>query len=107
MGDPVVLSTDGPHAGRSSLPARALAGRLPVRADRGEQRPLGCVDPCLARLGGRVGEPQDGPVTVHAAVPRDTRATYALAAGVTRTVGLDFTVPGLITAGSQPLLESV
>ncbi|MFF9505198.1 DUF3370 family protein [Streptomyces sp. NPDC014656] len=46
-------------------------------------------------------------VYVRPTVPRDTIGTYTLAAGATRTVKLDFTVPGLITAGSQLLLESV
>ncbi|MFD6417990.1 DUF3370 family protein [Streptomyces sp. NPDC060194] len=46
-------------------------------------------------------------VYVRPTVPRDTIGTYTLAAGATRTVKLDFMVPGLITAGSQLLLESV
>ncbi|MFB7025722.1 MULTISPECIES: DUF3370 family protein [unclassified Streptomyces] len=46
-------------------------------------------------------------VYVRPTAPRDTIGTYALPAGTTRTVTLDFVVPGLITAGSQLLLESV
>ncbi|MGW8887556.1 DUF3370 family protein [Streptomyces sp. NPDC055749] len=46
-------------------------------------------------------------VYVRPTVPRDTIGSYQLAPGATRSVSLDFIVPGLITAGSQLLLESV
>ncbi|MFD3531687.1 hypothetical protein [Streptomyces sp. NPDC058664] len=46
-------------------------------------------------------------VYVRPTVPRDEIGTYALPANTTRTVTLDFIVPGLITAGSQLLLESM
>lgn len=46
-------------------------------------------------------------VYVRPTVPRDTLAELALPAGATRSVRLRFLVPGLITAGSQILLESV
>lgn len=51
--------------------------------------------------------PQLRTAYVRPTVPRDIIGTYALPAGATRTVALDFVVPGLITAGSQVLLESV
>ncbi|MET7826997.1 DUF3370 family protein [Streptomyces sp. NPDC005386] len=51
--------------------------------------------------------PEFRTVYVRPTVPRDTIGTYTLPAGSTRTVVLDFVVPGLITAGSQLLLESV
>ncbi|MFB7299213.1 DUF3370 family protein [Streptomyces rubiginosohelvolus] len=51
--------------------------------------------------------PQIQTAYVRPTVPRDTIGTYTLPAGATRTVTLDFVVPGLITAGSQLLLESV
>ncbi|MFJ1958781.1 DUF3370 family protein [Streptomyces microflavus] len=51
--------------------------------------------------------PEIHTVYVRPTVPRDIIGTYALPPGATRTVALDFVVPGLITAGSQLLLESV
>ncbi|MFJ3439059.1 hypothetical protein ACIPMU_36700 [Streptomyces cyaneofuscatus] len=46
-------------------------------------------------------------VGTSASTPRDNVGTYTLLAGATRTVTLDFVLQGLITAGSQLLLESV
>ncbi|MDI1463449.1 DUF3370 family protein [Catellatospora sp. KI3] len=40
-------------------------------------------------------------------VPLDQLGTYTVAPGASRTLTLDFYVPGLITAGSQLLLESI
>ncbi|MFC9343925.1 DUF3370 family protein [Streptomyces sp. NPDC057020] len=51
--------------------------------------------------------PQIQTVYVRPTAPRNTIGTYTLAPGATRSVGLDFIVPGLITAGSQLLLESI
>ncbi|MFB7652981.1 MULTISPECIES: DUF3370 family protein [unclassified Streptomyces] len=73
--------------GTQDVPGNTWNGAVAVREDGGPRRTQ--------------------TVYVRPTVPRDLIGRYVLAAGQERTVALEFYVPGLITAGSQLLLESV